>query len=110
MILFYEGLRPVLAKRITYWRDPIFTRRLLPPPDVPRLDIVLARPKATTTAPDSNEGSDSSEARQPAVRGVLPQGGGRVAERDPTEIPKGRSMTDSEVRQAADRFLAGFGE
>ena len=39
MILFYEGLRPVLAKRIYYFRDRFFARRELPPPEVPRLDI-----------------------------------------------------------------------
>lgn len=39
LILFYEGLRPVLAGRIYYYRDKFFSRREIPPPEVPRLNI-----------------------------------------------------------------------
>jgi len=39
MILFHEGLRPVLAHRILYFRDKLFARRELPPPPVPRLQV-----------------------------------------------------------------------
>jgi type IV secretion system protein VirD4 len=31
-ILIYEGLRPVLAKKNRYYEDPLFKRRLFPPP------------------------------------------------------------------------------
>ena len=43
MILFHEGLRPVLAQRICYFRDRHFARRERPPPQVPRLEIAQAR-------------------------------------------------------------------
>jgi type IV secretion system protein VirD4 len=31
-LIFYEGLRPIRCKKIRYYRDPRFRRRLLPPP------------------------------------------------------------------------------
>src|SRR4030095_520844 len=39
LILFYEGLRPVLAHRVYYFRDRYFAKRELPPPQVPELRI-----------------------------------------------------------------------
>ncbi len=38
-ILFKEGSRPVLARKIRYYSDRRFTRRLLDPPTVPVLEI-----------------------------------------------------------------------
>jgi type IV secretion system protein VirD4 len=37
-ILFYEGVRPILARKNRYYRDPLFRKRLFPPPKsaVPR--------------------------------------------------------------------------
>ena len=34
-IIFYEGLRPILAKKVRYFDDPRFRSRLLPPPEQP---------------------------------------------------------------------------
>jgi type IV secretion system protein VirD4 len=34
-IVFVEGLRPVLARKIRYWKDRRFRARLLPPPHTP---------------------------------------------------------------------------
>jgi type IV secretion system protein VirD4 len=31
-ILFYEGVRPILARKNRYYRDPLFRKRLFPPP------------------------------------------------------------------------------
>jgi type IV secretion system protein VirD4 len=31
-ILFYEGVRPILARKNRYYRDPLFRQRLFPPP------------------------------------------------------------------------------
>ncbi len=38
-ILFKEGSRPLLARKIRYYSDRLFTRRLLDPPPVPVLEI-----------------------------------------------------------------------
>src|SRR5882724_5034264 len=48
-IIFYEGLRPIRCKKIRYFADPRFRKRLLAPPrHAPR------RAKATPTAPPSS--------------------------------------------------------
>jgi type IV secretion system protein VirD4 len=31
-IIFYEGVRPILARKNRYYRDPLFRKRLFPPP------------------------------------------------------------------------------
>jgi len=33
--VFVEGVRPILARKIRYWRDRRFKSRLLPPPSTP---------------------------------------------------------------------------
>ncbi|CAG0928446.1 Conjugal transfer protein TraG [Rhodocyclaceae bacterium] len=118
MLLFYEGLRPVLAQRITYYRDSIFARRELPPPQVPKLHIEAARPSPPTTD-TSDDGSNVIEPQRRTARPVTPAD---VAELDSMtlqnfsldfehiEIPKGRPMTDAEVQTAVDRFLATLSE
>jgi type IV secretion system protein VirD4 len=119
MILFYEGLRPVLARRVTYWRDPVFAKRELPPPEVPRLDVAAVR-RTSTREPDDAEGSIATEGeRRARLRPVRPDDVVRLDELTlddfsldfgHIEIPKGRPMTDAEVQQAVDRFLATLEE
>ena len=51
-ILFYEGLaHPVLCRKIRYYRDAHFRRRLLPRVEVPALARVAQQPAATDAAP-----------------------------------------------------------
>jgi len=40
-IILYENAKPILAEKIFYYRDPAFATRLLPPPAVRRLDLIL---------------------------------------------------------------------
>ncbi|RST50024.1 type IV secretory system conjugative DNA transfer family protein [Variovorax sp. MHTC-1] len=124
MIVFYEGLRPILAERVYYFRDRHFARREFPPPDVPKLDIPRGtRLPSTATAPVARAGATEGAPR-PADASK-----GRVASReihevaiDPTrldelnfadfsldfddvEIPKGE-MTDDEIKALADIFIS----
>ncbi|PRE45393.1 type IV secretory system conjugative DNA transfer family protein [Burkholderia multivorans] len=39
-IILLENTRPILAERICYWRDPVFTSRLHVAPAVPAMDLV----------------------------------------------------------------------
>jgi type IV secretion system protein VirD4 len=117
MILFYEGLRPVLAQRITYYRDRVFAPRELAPPAVPRLRIALA-PVTARTADDAEGGSNTIEPKRAATPRARPVQASDVEQLDrlsladfsldfeDIEIPKGRPMTDAEVQTAVDRFLA----
>jgi type IV secretion system protein VirD4 len=40
-IILLQGCKPILARKICYFCDPAFTARLLPPPEVPRIDREL---------------------------------------------------------------------
>lgn len=121
MILFYEGLRPVLAQRITYYRDRIFAPRELPPPPVPRLHITRA--VASAAEPTDQEGGSNTieqkEATAPRLRPVQPSDVEKLdsltlddfsLDFEDIEIPKGRPMTDAEVQTAVDRFLSTLAE
>jgi len=39
-IILLENTKPILAGRICYWRDPVFTSRLVAAPAVPSVDLV----------------------------------------------------------------------
>ena len=45
-IVLYENTKPILAHKIFYYRDPAFTPRLVAPPPVHRLDVVLNSARA----------------------------------------------------------------
>jgi type IV secretion system protein VirD4 len=114
MILFYEGLRPVLARRITYWQDPVFAKRVLPPPEVPKLDVEAIR-RARAAADDEPAGGTNAIEPRHELRPVQDGDVARLDELtledfsldfEHIEIPNGRPMTDADVQQAVDHFLA----
>ena len=41
LVAIFENCKPILAEKIRYHRDPVFTRRLMPPPEVPVMDMDL---------------------------------------------------------------------
>jgi type IV secretion system protein VirD4 len=53
-IIFYEGLPPIRCTKIRYFADPVFTARLLPPPDRPtpipvKYRVIAGRPDGPGT-------------------------------------------------------------
>jgi type IV secretion system protein VirD4 len=50
-ILFYEGVRPILARKNRYYRDPLFRKRLFPPP-VSAVPTARRAKRTVTPAPD----------------------------------------------------------
>lgn len=130
MILFYEGLRPVLAHRILYFRDRFFAPRERPPPRVPKLDVNRSDPvvaHAPTPASDGNE--HASDTRPGAVTGAIAQDGGCARavkaasaesgdvlndklklddfsfDFDDVEIPT-EKLSDEDMKRRADEFMA----
>jgi type IV secretion system protein VirD4 len=113
MILFYEGLRPVLARRIRYFSDRQLSRRERPPPPVPRLEVarmpavrasgaaVAATAAATFPAGPVEASGAAGDLSEP---GALDLGGFSLDFGD-VEIPRG-PMTDAEIQAAAAHFLA----
>ena len=116
MILFYEGLRPVLAHRIRYYSDRWFKRRELAPPEVPKLTVVSRRP-ATLSDPNDDDDEHSVRPTRPLTGGARPVQPSDVAALDSLKLedfslnfddiesPTGRRLTDAEVQEAVDRFL-----
>jgi type IV secretion system protein VirD4 len=45
-IILLENTKPILADKISYWREPVFADRLLSAPTVARLDVALHQAKA----------------------------------------------------------------
>lgn len=133
LILFYEGLRPVIGTRIYYWRDRLLARREIPPPQVPRLDLNQVRPMPVPpraaapldSAPAGAHGSEAAprrqpqpqagEATQPAANPIRPADVAALdtlsladfsLDFDHIVIPKGRPLTDGEIDSAVDAFLS----
>lgn len=136
MIVFYEGLRPILAGRIYYFKDKLFARRVMAPPEVPKLDLTQVkrmplppRDKRADDEPYDNEAAGGNVVEpgarprrgepwppdQAAGRRVRPA---EVASLDAMSlenfsldfehivIPKGKPLTDGEIQNAVDSFLA----
>jgi len=60
-LIFYEGLRPIRCRKLRYYRDRRFTRRLMPPPAQP-------------IAPDATLRSAAKDAPPPAPETVAAEG------------------------------------
>jgi type IV secretion system protein VirD4 len=119
MILFYEGLRPVFAQRVVYYRDRAFRHRLLPPPDVPRLTIVrrpsVARLQDEATDANVIEPNGGTSLARPLQAADLDRLDTLTLDDfsldfEHIEIPKGRPMTEAELATAVDRFMATLAE
>lgn len=122
MLLFYEGLRPVLGERIYYYRDKLFARRELPPPLVPKLDIRAVKRVPLPPIEREDAATNWIEARpatlaesRPVVAADVPHLDKLGLEDfslnfDDIQIPKGRPLTDAEVKHAVDGFLATLAE
>jgi type IV secretion system protein VirD4 len=87
-IIFYEGLRPIRAKKIRYFQDRRFTARLLPPPE-----------RAAPAAPVSSETPVTAE---PVVE--TPPASAPPADSKPREIPEARPATREATVADIDRL------
>jgi type IV secretion system protein VirD4 len=128
MILFYEGLRPVLAHRVIYFRDRFFAKRELPPPPVPKLDVDKSS-RALTAASATPADEEAAATTNPGfTTDATPQGGGSALTKesrtmasevlnddlklddfsfdfDDVEIPTER-LSDEDMKRRADEFMA----
>ena len=130
MLLFYEGLRPVLAHRVLYFRDRFFAPRERPPPPVPKLDVtrrgdILARVRPAVT----DDEQDTAGMRSGCMAGAAPKDGGPSPANttaasmagdalddelklddfsfdfDDVEIPT-EKLTEEDLKRHADEFMA----
>jgi type IV secretion system protein VirD4 len=130
MLLFYEGLRPVLAHRVLYFRDRFFAPRERPPPPVPRLDV--SRPggalapvqRAMFDERNAAAGTDSGavtgvtlkdDGPAPVNTAAATRGGDALAadlklddflfDFDDVEIPT-EKLSEEDLKRHADEFMA----
>lgn len=130
MLLFYEGLRPVLAHRIFYFRDRFFAPRELPPPPVPKLNVDKPGGGATTApaaVPDDRK--DTSGTGPGSISNAAPPDGGTALtarqaatvagdvlnddlklddfsfDFDDVDIPT-EKLSDEDLKRHADAFMA----
>ena len=114
-IIFYEGLRPILCRKNRYYEDPLFRRRVLPPPEVAALVLTGAARGKPQALPDGpGEGGSLERAPEVATR---PLEAADIAHLeslaledfavsfDHVEIPQERRLSDEELTRAVDRFL-----
>jgi len=68
-LIFYEGVRPIRCKKIRYYADARFRRRLLPPPRLatpnPRTSIPVAPPVPVTAAASPPGEALTAESKAP---------------------------------------------
>jgi len=130
MLLFYEGLRPVLAHRILYFRDRYFAPRERPPPPVSKLEVTRSGDILASVQPAATGGKeDTAGANRGAVTGATPRRAGPASatrtgaamvedalandlklddfsfDFDDVEIPT-EKLSDEDLKRHADEFMA----
>lgn len=126
-IVFYEGMRPIRCRKIRYFSDGRFRKRLLPPPAVPlplgsaravRAHLVLESPSRPAEEPRTGESAPAPvPPRKEEV--VIREAAAEDIERietltledfatDFSKVPmpdKEGPLSDGEIKSAADAFL-----
>jgi type IV secretion system protein VirD4 len=113
-IVFYEGLRPIRCRKIRYFEDPRFTRRLLPAPEVPQQKAAEAQtpsgnPPSARTAP-----SEAIRAVETFERDATAEDIERIesltledfaADFSAVELPAEGRMSEDQMKDAVESFL-----
>ncbi len=117
-IIFFEGLRPILCRKIRYYEDRRFRARLLPPPVPPTVTTSDAAtsmraavdPEASnTTAQQESPPVTFREATLEDVEQIDALTSEDFEGRfDHIHLPEDRPPTPSELQRAAEQFLAAL--
>jgi type IV secretion system protein VirD4 len=111
-LLLYEGLRPVLAKKNRYYEDPLFKKRLFPPPK--RAAPGFKRAGGAPVAPPSRAAAPAPEG--PALEAAESRTGAAAAkdfDLDPAPPPKKAEeepLTTEELDKAVESFISAMKE
>jgi type IV secretion system protein VirD4 len=107
-ILIYEGLRPVLAKKNRYYEDPLFKKRLFPPPPQAAPGR-SGKPSASAPAgPTLSAPGSQSEAAIPAPTAHAVE---RNIDVDKVVLPKkaeDQPLNKEELDTAVESFISAF--
>lgn len=110
LILFYEGLRPVLANKIFYYEDRNFKRRIMKPPVVPKLDLSLVKPMpAPPRLPGEDEGpAEGSNEITAAAEAAVKKRRSSRKKGESTPQPVDKQITAADVANAEKLGLESF--
>jgi type IV secretion system protein VirD4 len=110
-LLLYESLRPILAKKNRYFEDPLFKKRLFPPPQFAAPGLGSRRAPANPPPPGEAPASPGPEFEAPDSK----MRAGRTQDLDidlnpPLEPKKAdeEPLTTEELDKAVESFLTAF--
>ena len=113
-IVFYEGLRPIRCRKIRYFEDPRFTRRLLPAPEVPQQKAAEAQPPSGSTPDPRTAPSEAIRAFETVERDATTDDIERIesltledfaADFSAVELPTEGRMSEDQMKDAVESFL-----
>lgn len=118
-LIFMEGIRPILARKIRYFEVPWLAQRVMPPPEVPAIEPILST-TARVVEPAAEEATPSAGGSRREVREATPEDIERIDELTledfdldlssvvfPHAAP-GERVSDADLQQAAESFLAAL--
>jgi type IV secretion system protein VirD4 len=120
-IVFLENLRPILCRKIVYYRTRLFRRRLLPPPAVAPIEPIGVASRAVAPAVIAASVTGETPAK-PATRAATPEDIERIDELTLEDFavdfdrvhlpekPEGERMTPQEMEAAVESFIAALRE
>ncbi|CAB3786290.1 type IV secretory system conjugative DNA transfer family protein [Paraburkholderia fynbosensis] len=105
-IILLENTKPILAERICYWRDPVFTSRLRTAPAIPAMDLVRFVAQVERRVRDVQP-DDVDEA---GVMHIPPEYLEVLQAWDPRDLPRHLGdMSDDEATAYAERHFMLLG-
>jgi type IV secretion system protein VirD4 len=113
-IVFYEGLRPIRCRKIRYFEDPRFTRRLLPAPEVPQQKAAEAQPLSGSPPDPLTAPSEAIRAVETVERDATTDDIERIesltledfaADFSAVELPTEGRMSEDQMKDAVESFL-----
>ena len=113
-IVFYEGLRPIRCRKIRYFEDPRFTRRLLPAPEVPQQKAAEAQPPSGSTPDPRTAPPEAIRAFETVERDATTDDIERIesltledfaADFSAVELPTEGRMSEDQMKDAVESFL-----
>jgi len=113
-IVFYEGLRPIRCRKIRYFEDPRFTRRLLPAPEVPKQKAAEAQPPSGNPPGPRTAPSEAIRAVETVERDATTDDIERIesltledfaADFSAVELPTEGRMSEDQMKGAVESFL-----
>lgn len=118
IIVLYENLRPVLARKIRYYSDKRFTARILPAPNVQARDVASAQRARMddhfdlwrTHARQNERHSVRLASEDVKAPHTIPDADAPALDEfsldfSRVEVPAGRPLTPEELTRAVNRFL-----